>query len=256
LKIWKVALVSLLALGLVLGVASPALAASPWASLPPADPPPRIIRGEVVSISGTSLVIESGWGETTVLVNDDTEYFRASVPPAVLSMSLQLEKPAEPSPGGLGLRQRLHLLVEGILTRVPVLVRNRLELRQQTGEELGLGRWLRSFGEEATFASIEVGSWVVVWVAPGEGDPVAERVVIIEPVAYHHISGTIDIIDTAAKTITIAPADGGDNVILSYDEETRFVLRGSPSLAVGDVVRAVYDEAGMAKMIIVVTDSD
>jgi hypothetical protein len=259
LKIWRIALVSLLAVGLVLGVASPALAAPPWVSPPSAEPPPppRVIRGEVVSTeANTAFVVQSGWFQVRVLVNEDTQYFKASLPGAI-SMPLQpAEKPAEPGSEGLGLRQRLQLLVEGVLSRVPALVRNRLEVREQVRQELRVAEGLRPFAEEADFSDIEAGSQVVVWAASGEDDPVAERVVIIEPVTYLQVVGTIDIIDTAAKTITIEPADGGSDVILSYDDETRFVLRGRTSLEVGESVRAVYDEAGIARLVIVVIDSD
>ena len=52
----------------------------------------------------------------------------------------------------------------------------------------------------------------------------------------------------------MAPADGGDDVILSCGDGTRFVLRGSISLEGGERVRAVYDEEGMAKLVIVVVE--
>lgn len=252
-KIWKVALVSLLAVGLVLGVASPALAAPPWASSPSTEtsPLPEIIRGEVVSTEAdTAFVVQSGWFQVRVLVNDDTEYFKASAPGA-LSLAQRLGEPSE-----LGLRQRLHLLVEGALDRVPALVRSRLELREQVREEAGLGGWLHPSGETATFSDIEVGSRVVVLVAPGEDGPVAERVVIIEPAAYHHVTGTVVSLDADAMTITVAPAEGGDDVVLSYDEGARFVLRGRTSLEVGESVRVVCDGAGIVRLVIVVIDSD
>jgi hypothetical protein len=129
-KVWKVALASVLTLGLVLGMASPALAAPPWASSSPAHPPsPRVIRGEVASIADTSFVVKSGWAELAVLVDGETEYFKASVPAGSLTLALRLVKPDEPSSEGLGLRQRLHRLVAGVSASVPSLVRNRLGMR-------------------------------------------------------------------------------------------------------------------------------
>jgi hypothetical protein len=253
LKIWKVALVLLLAVGLVLGVASPALAASPPSAETP--PSPEVIRGEVVSTEAGAFVVQSGWFQARVLVNDDTEYFKVSAPGA-FSTPLQLWQSAEPDPDGLGLRQRLHLLVAGVLNRVHALVRNRLEVKEQVREELEMAEGPRPFGEEAAFSDIGVGSWVVVWVTPGEDDPVAEQVVILEPAAYHHVTGTVVSLDDAAQTITIAPADGGDEVVLSYDEGTRFVLRGQTSLEAGESVRAVCDGTGIVRLVIVVIDSD
>jgi hypothetical protein len=255
-KVWKVALVSILTLGLVLGMASPALAAPPWASSPPAAPPsPRVIRGEVASIADTSFVVKSGWSEVTVLVDGETEYFRASVPAGALTIASRLVKPDEPSSEGLGLRQRLHRLVAGVLASVPTLVRNRLEMRLEVCAGLGVGRLLSPFGEEATFDDIEVGSWVVVWAVADGDNPLAKRVVITEPTTCHHLVGTILGIDTDGKTITIT-SDDGESIVLSYGEETCFILRGSISLEVGDSVRAVYDEGGMAKAVVVITGSD
>jgi hypothetical protein len=255
-KVWKIALVSVLALGLVLGVASPALAAPPWAAPSPADPPPpRVIRGEVVSIEGnTTFVVRSGWSEVTVLVNDETDYFKASVPAGALTLAPRLVKPDEPSPEGLGLRQRLHRLVAGVLASVPALVRNRLEMRLEVREGLGMGRLLSPFGEEATFDDIEAGNQVVVWAVADGDNLLAKRVVIMEPTTYHHLVGTISEIDSEAETIAII-TDDGESIVLSYDEETCFILRGNISLVGGEPVRAVYDEEGMAKVVVVVTGS-
>ncbi len=253
-KVWKIALVSVLALGLVLGVASPALAAPPWASSPPEVPsPPRIIRGEVVGIADASFVVRSAWSEVTVLVNDETEYLKASAPPGALSLSLRPGEPAEPGPQGFGFMQRLRHLVGGALASVPALVRNRLELREQVRGGLGVAGGLCPFAEEASFEDIEVGSVVAVWAVPDGDDPLAKRVVISKPVEYHHVAGTIS--EIGLDTITIM-TDGGESIALSYDEETRFILRGSFSLKVGDSVRAVYDGEDMAKLVIVVTASD
>jgi hypothetical protein len=257
-KVWKIALVSVLALGLVLGVASQALAAPPWASPPWASPPlevpppPRIIRGEVVSIADASFVVRSAWSEVTVLVNDETEYLKASAPPGALSLSLRPGEPAEPGPQGFGFMQRLRHLVGGALASVPALVRNRLELRERVREELGVTGGLCPFAEEASFEDIEVGSVVAVWAVPDGDDPLARRVVISKPIEYHHVVGTINGLDS--ETITIM-TDGGESIVLSYDEETHFILRGSFSLEVGDSVRAVYDGEDMVKLVIVVTAS-
>ncbi len=229
-KVWKVALVSVLALGLVLGMVSPALAAPPWASSPTAAPPlPRVIRGEVVSIEGnTAFVVRSGWNEVRVLVDSEAEYFKASVPAGALTLAPLLVKPDGPSLEGFGLRHRLHRLVAG--------------------------RLMSPFGEEVTFGYIEVGSFVVVWALADGGNLLAKRVVIIEPTTYHHLVGTILGVDTVGKAITITSDDCG-SIFLNYDEETCFILRGSISLEVDDSVHAVYDEGGIAKVVVVINRS-
>jgi hypothetical protein len=248
-KVWKIALVLVLALGLVLGVASPALAAPPWASPPQDTPPsPRMIRGEVVSIADASFVVKTGWSEVTVLVDNETAYFKTPARPGAFSS-------AEPGTEGLGLRLRLrlHRLVAGVPTPVRALVQNRLEVREQVRGELGVRRLFSPFGEEATFADIEVGSWVSVWAVPEGDNLVARRVVIMEPVEYHLVVGSVIGLDSENITIT---TDAGEIITLSYDEETRIILRGSISLEVGQQVRAVYDEEGVARLVVVVTGSD
>jgi hypothetical protein len=251
-KVWKIALVSVLALGLVLGAASPALAAPPWASSPQEAPLlPRVIRGEVVSIADASFVVKSAWSEVTILVDDETDYFVASKLPGVASLALRLKESTEPVPGGLSFTQKLRRLVGGVVASVPALVKNRLELREQVREELGVGKLLSPFGEEAAFADIEVGSWVVVWTVADGDNLVAKRVVIIEPVEYHHAVGSVSGLDSG--TITII-TDAGETIALNYDEETRVVLLGSISLEVGDRVRAVYDGEDMARLVVVITD--
>ena len=260
-KVWKLAVVSVLALGLVLGMASPALAASEWASFQGGHLPPRVVKGEVVRIDDgkSSFVVQSGWQEVTISVDSATRYFKALAPPRVATSTQHLMKPTEPGPGGLGLMGRFHRLVEGALAPwgIPALLRHRLELGELVQEAPGLGRWLHPFGEEATFDDIAVGSRVVVWVVPvDEGNPLAKRVLIIEPTAYHRVLGTVINISLGGKTITVAPTGGGDDVILSYDEKTRFILRGTTSLEEGEQVRAVYDEEGMARVVEMVEGLD
>jgi hypothetical protein len=217
---------------------------------------PKVIRGEVLSNEGdAAFVVRSGWYEVTVLVNDETDYFKASVQAGALMLAPLLVKPDEASPEGLGLRQRLHRLVAGVLASVPALVRNRLEMRPEFREGLGVGGLLSYFGEEATFDDIEPGNQVVVWAVADGDNLLAKRVVIMEPTTYHHLMGTISEIDSEAETIAIITYDG-KSIVLSYDEETCFILRGNINLAGDEPVRAVYDEKVMAKVVVVVTGSD
>jgi len=260
-KALKVVVVSVLAFGLVFGLASPALAAPPdWASSWASHMSPAVLMGEVVEIdtSQQTFVIQSGWWEVTVSVDSDTQYYEAlipwrAIPPAQRLMELGQESQEKP-----GLRQRLHSFVgrAGSLFkavapwRVPGLVRHQLELKQQAGEELGLMGWLRPFGEEATFDDITVGSQVVVRAVPGDGNPLAKLVIIIEPIGYGRVVGTITDISTENKTITIDPTGEDGEIILSYNERTRFVLCGIPGLEVGQRVRAIYDEEEMVAKLV------
>jgi len=130
------------------------------------------------------------------------------------------------------------------------LVKHQPEPGEQGQGMPGLGRWLRPFGEEATFDDITVGSYVVVRATPGKGNPVTKLVIIIEPIGYGRVVGTITDISLAGKTITIAQDDGGDGIVLSYDEETCFILRGIAGLEKGQRVRAIYDAKDMIAKVV------
>jgi len=260
-KALKIVVVSALALSLVFGLASPALAAPPDWALPRASHmSPALLMGEVVEIDASqqTFVVQSGLWEVTVSVDSETQYYEAliparAVPPAQRLMELVQESQERP---GLNkwLRSfvgRVGSLFKAVASwRVPGLVRHQLELKQQAEEELGLIGWLRPFGEEATFDDITVGSHVLVRAVPGDGNPLAKLVIIIEPIGYGRVVGTITNISTENKTITIDPTDEDGEIILSYNERTRFILRGIPGLEVGQRVRAVYDEEEMlAKLV-------
>jgi len=75
-KILKIAGVSILALGLVLGLALPATAANNSASPQASNLPPKILAGKVISIDEgkTHFVIQGRGQEFTISVNSDTEY--------------------------------------------------------------------------------------------------------------------------------------------------------------------------------------
>ena len=261
-RVLKIVGVSLLALGLVLGLASPALAAPPdWMPPRAGNMPPKVLMGEVIDIDEgkTFFVIQSEWWEVTVSVDSDTQYLEAPIPQRVVSLAEHLKELRQQSQERFGLGRWLRPFVEKarlffkahVPWRVPSLARHRLELRQQGWEKLGLVRWFHPFAEEATFDDIAVGTQVVVRAVPAEDNPVAKLVLIIEPTGYGCISGTITDISSVDKTITIAPADGDEDIILSYNEGTRFVLRGIPRLEVGQSIRAIYDEEMIAKVVFV-----
>ena len=84
---------------------------------------------------------------------------------------------------------------------------------------------------------------------PAADSLVAKRVLIVEPVTCKHLSGTVAGISTADRTLVIAPADGSSQITLSYDDHTRFVLRGTTGLAIGQLVRVVHDEELVAKVV-------
>ena len=228
-KILRIAIGLTLALGLVIGIALPGLAAPNEAVVKAL---PRMLRGKVVSIDEENqefFVIQAGEQEpVTILVNSDTKYFKALIPRKAVALA----------------RHRVEL-------------KQQMELKpQKQGEhnpsaKLKLIERSRRFGEEAIFDDIAVGARAVVQAIAGEDNPLAKLVLIIEPATYTRVIGTITDISLVDKTITIAPADGSSDVILSYTEKTRFILRGTTKLEEGQSTRAVYNEKMMTKVMFV-----
>jgi len=257
----KVAGVSVLALSLVLGLASPVLAAPDWAPPRVSHLSPKLLMGKVIDKGESSFVIQSRGEELTISVNSDTQYQKAPIPRVVLPLARRLMGLRQQSQERLGLTKwlrpfagRAGLFFEVLVPwKVPALARYRVELRQGW-ERLRLMRGLRPFAEEATFDDIAIGTQVVVRVAPVEDKPVAKLVIIIKPTGYGCILGAISNISPADKTITIAPADGGIDIVLSYSEGTRFILRAITELEEGQSIRAVYDEDMIAKVVFVLIE--
>ncbi len=258
-KVPKIAGVLALVVGLVLGLASTALAAPPnWAPPQVGNMLPALLMGEVIDTSQQIFVIQSGWWEVTVSVDGETQYYKAAVPVKAVPLAKQLMELGQESQERPGLRGWLHSIVgkAGSLFRavVPWGARGLVKHQPGPGEQgqgtPGLGRWLRPFGEEATFDDITVGSYVVVRAVPGEDNPLAKLVIIVEPTGYGRVVGTITDISSADKTITIAPDGGGDEIVLSYDEGTYFILRGIAGLEEEQRLRVIYDTEDMIAKVV------
>jgi hypothetical protein len=222
-QVLRIAGVSILALGLVLGIALPALAApdapQAWAQ----DFEGQIVKGKVVSVEegNQEFVIKAGEDEVTVKVDENTEYLKICVPGRLTSLA-----------------QHLRLRIHDRLSRPDDMDTPKLAPKL---------KHLRPFGEEASFSDIAVGDMVVAWLA-SEGDNLAERVQIIEPVTYARVSGTISVAD---NTITITPEEG-DGVTLTYNEGTIFTLKGTTQVQSGQSAAAIYDSDNMLAKVVIV----
>jgi len=251
-KIWKIAVVITLAVALVLGVTLPGLAASDAvvtqaSNFTSSDEPPawgkkfpRIVRGEVSEIGGESFAIQTM--EEPIYVNEGTKYFMVSAPQIACALHrwrINLGQPrvenAEPPTPARGRPFPLPWLKEEragqelTLFRFgrPELAPNLPQPGNGEGVSQGIGaklKWLRHFGEEATFADMEVGDKVVALLVPGEDKPTAKVVLIIKPSVWGRIIGTIT--DVSGNFITIEPVSGGDEIPLEYTENTIFILKG------------------------------
>ena len=263
----KIAVASVLALSLVLGLALPALADSdeplPWTE----DFQARIVRGTVTEVDEENQAyfkVQSGEDEIGIRVDENTRYFILDVPGRITALAQQfrLRNQAEVgTPEEQGLRLRLRNQAEvnaqgeqcmglGLKNRVRAgaLVSNQARLRVQNRvaqtEDVPLPEpqqaISRPFGAGAEFSDIEVGDRVVVWLADGES--LARWVLSIKPAARAHVGGTIT--ELTSGTITIAP-DDGEAVTLRYNEDTVFVLNGFIAVEEGQLACAAYDSENM-----------
>jgi hypothetical protein len=109
-------------------------------------------------------------------------------------------------------------------------------------------KWLRRFGQKATFADVTVGAQVIVVLTPEVDNHLAKWVLIIKPTAYQPTVGTVTDISSGDKTITILTEDEGE-VTIKYDDKSRFVLRGTTELEIGQTIRAVCNEEMVVKTV-------
>ena len=217
-KIWKIAVVITLAVALVLGVALPGLAASDEAAPQTEECWPRLLRGEVVSIDDEgdpkSFDIQVSGQEFTIFVDENTRYFILHPPKKLLGVAQQR----------IELRQQDRECPRAIEPAEPMQLRAPEQAQQLKRLIWAKLKWLRHFGERASFDDIAIGDKVAVWLAPESDRYLARVVTIIEPTTYGRVSGIIT--DVSDDSITIEPVSGGDEVILEYDENTFFVLKG------------------------------
>jgi len=245
-KVLTIAGVSILALGLVLGLALPALAAPPaWARPGADDSQIMVVKGKVLSVDEEKqeyFVIQSGEQELPISVNEETKYFKLCVPGRIVALAqhwMQFRHQNQEEIGVLAWHQiglRLHNQIpQPDNGNLPKLQRAKLKR-------------LRPFGEGAEFSDIAVGDRVAVWLAPQENN-LAERVLIIKPTTYARVSGTITV-PSQGETITITP--DGEAVTLDYNESTVFILRGIIQVKTGQTAHAIYDSDNMiAKRVVV-----
>lgn len=234
-KVLIIAGVSILALGLVLGLALPGLAATEVAPSWFDECEIRIVKGEVLSVGNGEFDIQSGDKELTIKVGGETKYYKLRFPGRIMAlaqhcMQFRLQNQEELGvPGGQGMRLRLQNRISPP-EDVPLPEPQRARLK-----------CLRPFGAEAEFSDIEVGDRVVVWLA--DGDNLAERVLIIKPTTYARVSGIIGV-DLYEETITITP-DGGEAVTLDYNGSTVFILNGFIAVEEGQYACVIYDSDNM-----------
>jgi len=213
-------------IALVLGTALPVLAdnkSKPVSVLRP-------VQGEVVSVASdnSTFVIQNGsQQQVNITVDSNTKYFMVPAGKASASVSSATAKDkttekkankAEPKRF-----QTIELQDAGITTNCGT-------------DPNGVERC----GKEAQFSDIQVGDRVIAWVKTA--DNLATKVLIIKAPVTNRVKGTITAVSDSS--ITITPANG-TAVILSWDVNTRFMLKGLISVQTGQYAVAVYNRSTM-----------
>jgi len=271
-SVLKVAVASVLALSLVLGMALPALADMdeplPWTE----DFQLRIVKGTVTEVGGENQAyfkVQSEENEVAIRVDENTRYFLLDGrrPIAALLQRFRLRNQEE---SGVEIEPALRLRLQnqaevnaqeeqdtGVQNRVRagasvsnqarVRVQNQLTQTESVPLPETYPEIVHPSGAEAEFSDIEVGNRVVVWLANGEN--LAKAVLIAKPVTRAHVGGVIT--DVSLETIEITPDDGRP-VTLRYNQDTVFVLNGFTAVEERQLARAVYgSEHMLAKKVVV-----
>ncbi len=258
-------------LSLVLGVGLPGFAAADQAqNQETANIARRAINGEVVQIDSgkTFFVVKAGDKEVKIGVDNNTKYFKLTVPQKLGQMvkeQVQERKQdcfggrrfeQKPKPKRFGQGGNPGTATSGTTVRAPwfgigpITVSadeppERLPAGLMNGVGLEALRNLRNIGEPATFDDIAIGDRVRVRVAPNGDTPLAEVVLIVKPVSFKSIKGTVSAV--AGNFITIT---GEETVTVTYDGNTHVVLKGAIAVQQGQTIHAVYNsETMVAKMI-------
>ncbi len=279
-KIWKIAVISALAVSLGLGAALPVLAATNDTAQVELKPGDRILRGKVASVGESSFTIKSDNQTIAIRGNEGTKYYIVRTPPKLIAQNqlrinqpelnqapikataltavkngkaLGRQKPWSDNESAPKFKAKDQLppglnKEKGFVRQVPRSDNNTpkqnmmppFQDREGLKELMKNRNWLRKLGKEATFNDIVVGDMVVVWTASTENEPLAKVVLIIKAPAVNRIAGTITGVDEVNRIITLQTEN--NTLTFAYDNSTVFVLHGTPSLKPGDKAVIVYVE--------------
>ena len=222
----KIGIPFLVIMTLVMGMALPVLADNE--SKPITG---RVVQGEVMSVASdnSTFVVQNGnQQQVTVTVDSNTKYFvvPAGKTSAAINSNMVKDKKADKKANKIKPKQS-----QAAELKEPGITAN-------CGND---SDWLDRFGKEAQFADIQVGDRVIAQVKTA--DNLAMRVLIIKAPVIQRVKGIITAVSD--NSITITPANG-TAVTLSWNGETRFVLKGLISVQNGQYASAVYNKNTMA----------
>jgi hypothetical protein len=222
----KIGIPFIVIMTMVTGMALPALADNelkPITGL-------RLVQGEVMSVSSdnSTFVVQNGNQQpVTVLVDSNTKYF--VVPTGKTSAAINSNAVKDKT-----------IEIEKKVNKVK-------PKQSQAVEELGITancgndlNGLNRYGKEAQFSDIQVGDRVIAQVKTA--DNLTTQVLIIKAPAIQRVKGIITAVSD--NSITITPTNG-TAVTLSWDGNTRFVLKGLISVQNGQYASAAYNRNTM-----------
>jgi hypothetical protein len=190
----------------------------------------RVVQGDVMSVASdnSTFVVQNGNQQpVTVLVDSNTKYF--VVPTGKTSAAINSNAVKDKT-----------IEIEKKVNKVK-------PKQSQAVEELGITancgndlNGLNRYGKEAPFSDIQVGDRVIAQVKTA--DNLATQILIIKAPAIQRVKGIITAVSD--NSITITPSNGNP-ITLSWDGETRFVLKGLISVQNGQYATAVYNRNTM-----------
>ncbi len=223
-RVWKIVLAAALAAAMLAGLALPVMAADKPATsnTAPESNGSRVIKGVVVNtdnVQGT-FTVKTGQGSIEIRTNPATKYVKIHLPWQTIARAL-VERAKENLPALKAARAKI----------------NPEAANMAAGFE-GKWEWLRRNAREASFADIAKGDRVAVWVAANEDKPLAKLVIIVKAPQLKKISGNVTAVNEAGKTFSL----NATAQLVHYDNQTVFVLKGTPSLKVGMKALVLYIE--------------
>jgi hypothetical protein len=188
----------------------------------------RVVQGEVMSLASdnSTFVVQNGNQQpVTVLVGSNTRYFivPAGKASAAINSNTVKDKKADQK-----------------VNKVKPEQSQAVEEQEITANCGNDSNWPGPFGKQAQFSDIQVGDRIIARVKTA--DNLATQVLIIKAPVIQKVKGTITAVSD--MSITITPSSGAA-VTLSWDGNTRFILKGLISVQNGQYASAVYNRNTM-----------
>lgn len=230
----KICIPFIVIITLVTGMALPVLADSGPKSIAGL----HIVQGDVVSVTSdnstsdnSTIVVRNGsQQQVSIKVDANTKYYLISTgkaSEAVKNVTVK-NKIAEKKANKVELKQFKVTIPEPSMTTA------------SCGTD---PNWLGRNGKEAQFSDLQVGDRIIAWVKTA--DNLATHVLITKAPIIQKVKGTVTAVSDNSTTIT--PSSGAA-VTLSWDGNSKFVLKGFISVQAGQYAAAVYNRNTMIIM--------